>query len=85
MSDILIETEFPTATDVVKAIKDAEYRGYMKAVEDRPQGEWIENDDLDGGYWHCSVCKTPTEAYAAFKIYPFCPFCGARMKGARDE
>lgn len=64
-------------------------RECLKAIRavptaDRPKGEWIENDDLDAGYWHCSVCKTPTEAFAAFKIYPFCPFCGAKMKGIND-
>lgn len=31
---------FSTATDVIKALREAEYRGYMKAVADRPQ-EWI--------------------------------------------
>lgn len=60
-------------------------------------GEWIELGELDGGYWKCSACGTPTEAYSAFKIYAYCPFCGARMedvkhlphikrlKGADDE
>lgn len=37
--DELIKMERPTATDIVKAIREAECRGYMKAVEDRPQGE----------------------------------------------
>lgn len=32
---------FSTATDIVKALREAEYRGYMKAVADRPQGKWI--------------------------------------------
>lgn len=27
------------ATDIVKALREAEYRGYMKAVAERPQGE----------------------------------------------
>jgi len=31
-----------TMTGVIDAIREAEYRGYMKAVEDRPKGEWIE-------------------------------------------
>lgn len=32
---------FLTTTNIYKAIKEAEYRGYMKAVEDRLQREWI--------------------------------------------
>ena len=31
-----------TMTGVIDAIREAEYRGYMKAVEDRPKGEGIE-------------------------------------------
>ena len=31
-----------TATGITDAIREAEYRGYMKAVEDRPKGEGIE-------------------------------------------
>ena len=94
MSDILklIEMELPTATDIVKAIKDAEYRGYMKAVMDRPQGEWVEYSKLvfgDGsGFcdeyeqaWKCSECGHDD----GWLEWNFCPNCGARMKGADDE
>ena len=30
-----------TMAGVTDAIREAEYRGYMKAVEERPKGEWI--------------------------------------------
>lgn len=50
------------------------------------RGEWVALNDSDtGGYWKCSVCGTPTEAYGAYTIYKFCPFCGACMRGKDDE
>ena len=62
------------------------------------RGEWIEWVDCEGEvFWKCSACGQVSEAYAAFKIYAYCPFCGARMeavthlphikrlKGADDE
>lgn len=45
---------------------------------DRPQGEWI-----DVGNWmgiECSRCKCHSRY-----VTPFCPQCGAKMKGADDE
>ena len=47
-------------------------------IADRSQGEWI-----DKGNWmgiECSRCKCHSRY-----ITPFCPHCGARMKGADDE
>ena len=53
-----------------------------KAIEalsaDRSQAEWI-----DKGNWmgiECSRCKCHSRY-----VTPFCPQCGARMKGADDE
>lgn len=49
-----------------------------KARADRPQGKWI-----DVGSWmglECSRCKCHSRY-----VTPFCPQCGARMKGADDE
>lgn len=85
MSDIskLITMELPTATDIVKAIREAEYRGYMKAVEDRPQGKWKNHKDEH----YCSNCKEVVigDWYDEGDWYDFCPWCGAKMKGADDE
>lgn len=39
--DAIPSAEVPTTmTGVVDAIRNAEYRGYMKAVEERPKEEW---------------------------------------------
>lgn len=55
------------------------------AIEAEPvkHGKWIP-DNLDGGgYWVCTCCKHPTEAFAADRIYKYCPNCGARMDEER--
>ena len=82
-----------TMTGVIDAIREAEYRGYMKAVEDRPQGEWIYCEDYVGhdGY-KCSNCgffvPWAYDFYADSNFilnYHTCPHCDARMKGADDD
>ena len=54
-------------------------------VADRPQGEWIEVDDASISC-RCSVCGWEAHLYED-DVYgmPYCPNCGARMKGADDE
>ena len=52
---------------------------------DRPQGEWIEVDD----YFircKCSICGWESHKYED-DVYgmPYCPNCGAHMKGIVDE
>ena len=54
---------------------------------DRPQGEWIDMGDFE----KCSVCKaTHLKEFQSYygKVTwiktPYCPQCGARMKGAGD-
>ena len=48
------------------------------AVDAAPvvHGRWI---DRDGKTW-CSVCSKPNKAY----MPPFCPHCGAKMRGEED-
>lgn len=57
---------------------------------DRPQGSWKE--DYNGGGFKewlditCSLCgETLHDIQKNPKDYKYCPFCGARMKGADDE
>ena len=60
---------------------------FATAVEiaDRPQGEWIEQDDC----WQCSECGD--EFVLEIGVKPidarmhYCPNCGARMKGVANE
>ena len=51
-------------------------------VADRPQGEWIEQEDDYHHYWECSECGM---GVGLDDIRNYCPNCGARMKGADDE
>ena len=55
---------------------------------DRPRGEWIDMGDFE----QCSVCKgTRLKEFQSYygKVTwiktPYCPSCGAKMKGADDE
>ena len=46
------------------------------------RGEWhsMENEEMEITSYYCSVCDTPTD-----EPTPYCPNCGARMKGGEDE
>lgn len=51
---------------------------------DRPQGEWIMSkpeEDGFGAVFQCSRCSCEVDCVPT----NFCPNCGARMKGAKDE
>lgn len=58
------------------------FKGAMEilAQPKRMRGRWIPDNLVDGGYWVCTACKHPTEAFAANVIYNFCPYCGADMR-----
>ena len=45
---------------------------------DRPQGEWIEQEDDYHHYWECSECGM---GVGLDDIRNYCPNCGAKMKG----
>ena len=62
----------------------------IKALEERPQGEWImQRHDLDGCFYTCSNCGRmirvslfidDPEDNETLADYPYC-HCGASMKG----
>ena len=51
-------------------------------IVERPQGEWIEQEDDYHHYWECSECGM---GVGLDDIRNYCPNCGCRMKGADDE
>lgn len=81
-----------TMTGVIDAIHEAEYRGYMKAVEDRPKGEWIV---YEGGWkgldyyppkCKCNQCGYEEELYILnAKPTNFCPNCGSDNRERNDD
>jgi rubrerythrin len=69
--------------------KEEEHRWWSKHCAkctdaDRPQGEW-KRRLVDNGFnadWVCSECgyRVKTD----FVSFNYCPYCGAKMKGATD-
>lgn len=51
------------------------------AEPERKTGQWLPDNRPGGGFWVCSCCKFPSEAFAANVLYKFCPNCGAWMGG----
>ena len=52
----------------------------LRNVIQSKYGKWLPDNRCGGGYWVCSSCKNPTEAFAADVLYKYCPFCGAKME-----
>ena len=51
------------------------------AQPEQKKGRWLPDNRPGGGFWVCSCCKFPSEAFAANVLYKFCPNCGADMRG----
>lgn len=57
-------------------------------VQEKKHGEWVKN--YDGVAWLCSEChENPTQGMGyvqgEFNLYDYCPYCGARMDGGKNE
>jgi len=53
----------------------------IKALEERPQGEWIDTGDMEeywGEEYQCSICG------AKDHWHRYCPRCGADMRGGKE-
>lgn len=65
----------------------------MMTIQEQPtvdampvvHGRWLPENRTMDYFWVCSECKFPSEAHGAFKLYKYCPNCGARMDGEQDE
>lgn len=73
MSDIFV----PTSDDQDDALDLA-----IKALEERPTGEWVREDN----YVLCSMCNCGTHqpTLMGTPMFAFCPICGAKMKGEEE-
>lgn len=54
------------------------------AQQEQKKGRWLPDNRPGGGFWVCSCCKFPSEAFAANVLYKFCPNCRADMRGEHD-
>ena len=64
-----------TSEDLAKYISTTE--DLVREKLERPQGEWIAKEETPASVsYYCSVCKAE-----GVPITPFCPWCGAYMKG----
>lgn len=80
--------DIPHTDDWEKYSERLWQRAYERGKADRPSGEWIDMGDFE----QCSVCKgthlKEIQTYygkATWIKTPYCPNCGAKMKGADDE
>ena len=64
-SDNIIELNYKGAFDLA-----------IKALEERPQGEWLKSDVPESILAKCSLCGFDCGAYT----HNFCPNCGADMR-----
>lgn len=54
----------------------------INALEERPQGEWLEHSTYKN-VLICSNCHHGSSNY--YDTYKFCPNCGADMRGVKHE
>lgn len=81
--------------DFIKGFKCGAERQFEADKADRPQGEWIVRENYGIGWYQitCSECGEDVTAEApcigympiAEVLWDYCPYCGARMKGADDD
>ena len=84
--DALIDNLQKFAPDCYSAAVNNVIVGMPKAdVAPVVHGKWVECEGLDFGFWVCSNCKFVSSATAAYKLYKYCPNCGAKMDEHAEE
>ena len=71
------------ALDCINGVEEV-LRSLPPVQPERKRGKWLADNRPGGGFWVCSCCKFPSEAFAANVLYKFCPNCGADMRGEQD-
>lgn len=89
---VQMDTYFPEFCDYATGIKDSMYhiRQYpLSDVAPVKHGKWIgyqtnsfknSSEGLKRKFYRCSICRTAN----AIRVN-YCPYCGADMRGNRDE
>ena len=64
-------------------------RNFPTIEPERKKGKWVGKERFVNSpefySWQCSVCGCVLEDPTLDKPYPFCPNCGADMRGEEDE
>ena len=76
----LTDWEYGYTCGIERAESEIDCAPTLDAVPVR-HGKWLPENRTMDAYWVCSCCGFPSEAHGAFKIYKYCPNCGARMDG----
>lgn len=68
---------------------EAEHEAFCmarNALKERPHGEWVRYTEDGFAYAKCSACKWDSgESFEyAMDRFPFCPNCGADMRGEEE-
>ena len=75
-----------TALDVLKKISKWLEKEPTLDYEPVRHGEWIDFDDgFDDITFECSLCKVVWWSDAGNKAYRYCPNCGAKMDGGKND
>ena len=67
-----------------RSYREGYQAGFKDAQSERKRGKWLADNRPGGGFWVCSCCKFPSEAFAADVLYKYCPNCGADMRGRQN-
>lgn len=83
----IVDTEqvYTNGAELIPIFRMKQWLEHLQDIEpERKTGQWLPDNRPGGGFWVCSECKFPSEAFAANVLYKFCPNCGAYMKGEND-
>ena len=94
-----VTTDNMSNEEVIETLKGIVFNGFdrttrkerqaldlaIKALEDRPQGEWIHvYTDIANYFYKCSICGREIKIKGKpLSDYPFC-HCGADMRGKEE-
>ena len=84
--ELIESTNIETSQDEMAVLDNLLFRFWQMGWRDRleqpeqKKGRWLPDNRPGGGFWVCSECKFPSEAFAANVLYKFCPNCGAEME-----
>ena len=74
------EETFNAIDHIIQGVMDMDTFGAVPVKH----GHWIPEKNIADRFWTCSCCGFPSEAHGAFKLYHYCPQCGALMDEVKE-